>query len=359
VSSTNLALELDVFVDFISDDDRPTFVLEHSTTPKVLFRNAALDAIVTNTLQGTQFLSWIGTIHDVVGDQANRHARRVAKLGTFALRNWSCKGLKGPWIAVLSRQEDQSDNQWTARPSDRSADPEDLNPFKSLGGRKEHERPASTPVGQEELNKDSQQESTEYSRQQWEKDNQQDLDSVTTAESSTMNILQEAQGTTVLLEDWTVDWLMFPHLTSDPWIQFLVKHDWSSTAVGPMHNWDATLRQPRAIYWGNDLCMLYNEAARFIVGEMHPEPLGNPLAKVWGASMCSHLTEMLTSGTKRAKLLHHKGSEPVLFRNGFSKNCFSDCLPANFLLGRSFHWCSRRLYRSHDSCLVGKPPESL
>lgn len=58
-----------------------------------------------------------------------------------------------------------------------------------------------------------------------------------------MNILQEAQSTTGLPEDWTVDWLGFPHLTSDPWIQYLVRHDWSSTAVDPMHNWDPTLRQ--------------------------------------------------------------------------------------------------------------------
>jgi hypothetical protein len=349
MSSANLPLELDVFLDFISDDDRPTYVLKHSTTPKVFFRNAALDAIVTNTLQRTQFLSWIGTIHDMVGDQANRHARRVAKLGTFALRHWSCKRLEGPWIAVFSRQEDQVDNQWTARPSDRSADPEDLNPFKSLDGRKEDECPASTPVGQEALNKDSQQESTEYSQQQSEKDNQQDLDSVTTAEPSTMDILRGAQDTTGLLGDRTLDWLMFPHLTSDPWIQHLVRHDWSSTVVGPMHGWDPTLRQiystilsseqPRAIYWGNDLRMLYNEAARFVVGEVHPEPLGNPLAKVWGASMFSHLTGILTSGTKRGKLFHHRAIELVPVRDGFSENCFSDCLPANFLLERSFHWC--------------------
>jgi hypothetical protein len=219
------------------------------------------------------------------------------------------------------------------------------------------------------LNKDGQHESIEYSQQQSEKDNQQDSDSVTTAESSTTNLLKEAQSTTGPLEDWMVDWLVFSHLTSDPGIQYLVRHDWSSTAVGPTHNWHPTLRQlystilsfeqPRAIYWGNDLCMLYNEAARFVVGEMHPEPLGNPLAKVWGASMCSHLTRILTSGTKRDKPLHNEGSEPVLFRNWFPESFFSDCLPLNPLLRRSFHWCLQRLYRSHDSCLVGESAESL
>jgi hypothetical protein len=128
----------------------------------------------------------------MVGDQASRYARRLAKLGTFALRHWSCKSLKGPWIAVFSRQEDQFDNQWIPRPSDRSAIPEELNAFKSLGGRNEDESPALAPLGQRELNKDALQEPGEYSQQELDEDNKQDLDDVTTAESSTMNVLQEA-----------------------------------------------------------------------------------------------------------------------------------------------------------------------
>jgi PAS domain-containing protein len=299
---SDLPQELDVLVDFISDDHRPTFVLEHSPTPKVLFRNAALDSILNDTLQGSQLLSWISTIHETILSQAKQHGRRVAKLGTFALRHWSSKKLKGPWTAVYCRQDHQSANQW---------------PYKSLG------RPER-----------GQQESSVHTHQDSDRDEQRDTDSVTTVESKSTSVLQEARGTTGLLEDWTVDWLSFPHLTSDPWIKFLVKHDWSSTAAGSMQDWHPTLRQlystiltseiPRVIYWGNDLCMFYNEAARFVVGEMHPEPLGNPLAKVWGASMCSHLTEMLTSGIKRGKPMHNKGTELVIFRNGFSESAFFD-----------------------------------
>jgi PAS domain-containing protein len=323
--------ELDVFLDFISDDHRPTFVLEHSTTPKILFRNAALDAILSDTLQGPQFLSWISAIHETIRQQISQRARRVAKLGSFASRHWSSKRLKGPWTAVYCRQNYQFENQW---------------PYKSLGRPDQDSRPAPDPLTQKQLNKHGQQELSGGIHQDSGRDDQRDTDSITTVESSSASVLQEARGNTGLLEDWTVDWLAFPHLTADPWIQFLVKHDWNNTAAGPMHNWHPTLRQlystiltseiPRVIYWGNDLCMFYNEAARFVVGEMHPEPLGNPLAKVWGASMCSHLTDMLTSGIKRGNPIHNKGTELVIFRNGFLESAFFDFvfLPIPSLDGR-------------------------
>lgn len=101
-----------------------------------------------------------------------------------------------------------------------------------------------------------------------------------------------------------------------------------------MRDWHPTLRQlystiltsevPRIIYWGNDLCMFYNEAARFVVGEMHPEPLGNHLAQVWGTPMWSHLNDMLISGIERGKPMHNKGTELMLFRNGFKESAFFD-----------------------------------
>jgi hypothetical protein len=70
--------------------------------------------------------------------------------------------------------------------------------------------------------------------------------------------------------------------------------------------------------------MFYNEAVRSVVGEMHPEPLGNPLAKIWGAPMGCHLNEMLTSSIKRGKQLHNKGAELVLFCDEFLQSCSLD-----------------------------------
>ncbi|KAI4764447.1 hypothetical protein E4T52_03328 [Aureobasidium sp. EXF-3400] len=308
---------LDVFVDFISDDPRPTFIVEHSSaTPKVLFRNVALDAILSDTSRGDQFTSWLNTIHETIRHQAGQHARRVAKLGTFALRHWSSKTLKGPWTAVFCRSNNQFDNQ---------------GPYKSLRPRNNKGRPA---LNREYSSRGSQQEQSGNTHEDSDRDSMRDSDSIMTTDSRATSVLQEAHGTTGLLEDWIVDWLNHPHLTRDPWIQFLVQHDWSKTAAGPMHGWDPALKQlystiltsevPRIIYWGNDLCMFYNEAARFVVGEMHPEPLGNPLAQVWGTPMWSRLTEMLVSGIKRGKPMHNKGTELIIFRNGFTESAFFD-----------------------------------
>jgi hypothetical protein len=58
-----------------------------------------------------------------------------------------------------------------------------------------------------------------------------------------MNVFQEVLGITALLEEWTVDWLRFFHLTSDPWIQLLMERDWRSTAAGPIQDWHSTLRR--------------------------------------------------------------------------------------------------------------------
>jgi PAS domain-containing protein len=240
---------------------------------------------------------------------------------------WSCKKLKGPWLAVYCRQNDHINDQ---RPNESQAHRthDVLQPPNPIN------QEYVTKAGQQASKQSSQQESSTFIHQESDKVNHKDSDSITTATSSDMSGLQEPQGITGLLDDWTVDWLAFPHLTRDPWIQFLVTHDWSATAAGPMHTWHPTLRQvysiilasqqPRVLYWGNDSCMFYNEAARFLVGEMHPSSLGNPMTKVWGGAMSSQLTGLLTAGIKRGKPMHNKGTELFIVRNGFSESCFYD-----------------------------------
>ena len=36
-----------------------------------------------------------------------------------------------------------------------------------------------------------------------------------------------------------------------------------------------------AIYWGPDLCLLYNDAWRLVVGDKHPWSMGRPGLEVW------------------------------------------------------------------------------
>lgn len=66
----------------------------------------------------------------------------------------------------------------------------------------------------------------------------------------------------------------------------------------------------------------YNEAARFVVGEMHPYPLGNPLADVWGVAMHNELMVDFKSGIHRGKAVYKKRTELVLTRYGFPESCF-------------------------------------
>ena len=68
-------------------------------------------------------------------------------------------------------------------------------------------------------------------------------------------------------------------------------HDWTNTALGPPNRWPQSLRSalsiclqssfPTAIYWGEELSLLYNDAWAPIPAERHPAALGRPAAAVW------------------------------------------------------------------------------
>ncbi len=68
------------------------------------------------------------------------------------------------------------------------------------------------------------------------------------------------------------------------------QHDWSKTALGPLHRWPNSLRIavdlmmasrfPGCLVWGSDMPMLYNDAFVPILGTK-PAPLGRPFHEVW------------------------------------------------------------------------------
>lgn len=68
-------------------------------------------------------------------------------------------------------------------------------------------------------------------------------------------------------------------------------HDWTATPLGPPASWPMALRVslglclqssfPTAIYWGEDLILLYNDAWSSIPGPRHPAALGRPAREVW------------------------------------------------------------------------------
>lgn len=81
------------------------------------------------------------------------------------------------------------------------------------------------------------------------------------------------------------DWTRLPLSDNLPrHIQFARSVDWSSTALGPIEFWPTDLRQmcnlimasphPAAMYWGDDLVAIYNEAYVLLAGQKHPRLMG-------------------------------------------------------------------------------------
>ena len=74
-------------------------------------------------------------------------------------------------------------------------------------------------------------------------------------------------------------------------IQFARSIDWAATALGPIEFWSPDLRQmcnlimasphPAAMYWGEDLIAIYNEAYILLAGQKHPKLMGQSYAEAW------------------------------------------------------------------------------
>src|SRR3954469_22008808 len=67
--------------------------------------------------------------------------------------------------------------------------------------------------------------------------------------------------------------------------------DWSNVAVGQPSTWSPSFRSalsiclgsrfPIALYWGDDLKLIYNDGWSPILGTKHPQALGKPARAVW------------------------------------------------------------------------------
>ncbi|KAF2839264.1 hypothetical protein M501DRAFT_933958 [Patellaria atrata CBS 101060] len=88
------------------------------------------------------------------------------------------------------------------------------------------------------------------------------------------------------------DWTRLPLTDSLPrHIRFARSIDWANTALGPIEFWSADLRQmcnlimasphPAAMYWGEDLVAIYNEAYILLAGQKHPTLMGQSYREAW------------------------------------------------------------------------------
>ena len=67
--------------------------------------------------------------------------------------------------------------------------------------------------------------------------------------------------------------------------------DWSKTSLGPWQAWPESLktavrivlgsRYPMFVWWGEDLVNIYNDAYAPLLGQRHPNALGQPGAQIW------------------------------------------------------------------------------
>jgi PAS domain S-box-containing protein len=88
------------------------------------------------------------------------------------------------------------------------------------------------------------------------------------------------------------DWTRLPVTDAmPPHIQFARSIDWGSTSLGPIDTWGPDLRQmcnlimasphPAAMYWGDDLVAIYNEAYIMLAGLKHPALMGQNYSVAW------------------------------------------------------------------------------
>jgi hypothetical protein len=88
------------------------------------------------------------------------------------------------------------------------------------------------------------------------------------------------------------DWTRLPVSDAMPeHIRFARSIDWASTSLGPIGTWGSDLRQmcnlimasphPAAMYWGEDLIAIYNEAYIMLAGQKHPYLMGQSYSVAW------------------------------------------------------------------------------
>lgn len=316
-----------LIIDLISTDDRPTFILEQkdppiivssaahapvsfpahygiSTPPRLVFRNAALETFIriSDKEDALSFHTWISTLAVKRNEKNERRASCAQYAGVFGGRDWLYKSLACGWLVVYCEGHD-----WCARDSGH--------------------RGGSIATGIE---------STPDERER--KSEAEDAESVLTESRPVSAVLRRtteeinhtiAEGQ---LCDITVDWIQYPSVATSPWIDFLRNFAWEKTAIGPMHSWPPILRslvvtitgcpEPRCLFWGNDLILLYNEAAVATIAENHPASLGAKLADVWGQDIYNHHCQAIRSGINVGIAPRLNKVEMVLDVDGVSEESY-------------------------------------
>ena len=109
--------------------------------------------------------------------------------------------------------------------------------------------------------------------------------------------------------------------------------DWTSTPLGSVEHWPQSLRSalsiclnsnfPIAIYWGNDLVLLYNDEWSPIPGDKHPWALGRPAREAWPEIW--HIIEPLFQRVlSTGEATRSRDQLLPMHRRGFTEECYFD-----------------------------------
>jgi PAS domain S-box-containing protein len=166
---------------------------------------------------------------------------------------------------------------------------------------------------------------------------------------------QEASRTPYMTEvkslfaSGTRDWTL-PQPLEDlpPHIIFARSIDWSATPLGDMKTWSSEFRQvanllmcspfPTAVFWGEELTLLYNEAyAKSVAGIKHPALMGTgaegPYKEIWG-----FVGPILTECQRTGKSVSVVDQLLPIMRQGFEEETY-------------YTWAMTPLYGGTDKVL--------
>ena len=112
--------------------------------------------------------------------------------------------------------------------------------------------------------------------------------------------------------------------------------DWSSTPLGPLRDWPASLKTcvglmllspvPMALLWGPEGRMLYNDGYRDVAGGRHPAMLGNRVLDAWPEPEAVAFNERVLRAGQRGASISVRDQFFVLHPDGVPKDIWFDLL---------------------------------
>ncbi|KHN96745.1 ATPase-like, ATP-binding domain protein [Metarhizium album ARSEF 1941] len=151
--------------------------------------------------------------------------------------------------------------------------------------------------------------------------------SLTHPDEFTNQVLQQVQPVTQ-----SFDWTAIPlHGNLPDHIKFAKTRDWASTALGPMIDWAPGLRamsslvmatpHPAAMYWGQDMVIIYNEAYVSLAGKKHPDLMGMAYTEGW-PEIWEEIEPVFENAWKSGQSTMKHDNRLFIKRDGFLEETF-------------------------------------